>query len=62
MVIDLVVQPFDERLNLLCEPHDSLATHDLCVENGLDTLNRMFQVVVDHDVLVLVDGTQFQQS
>jgi hypothetical protein len=61
MVIDLVVQPFDERLNLLREPHDSLATHNLGIENGLDTLNGMFQIVVDDDVLVLVDGTQFQQ-
>ena len=41
MVIDLVVQPFDERLNLLREAQDSLATHHLGIENGRDTLNRM---------------------
>jgi hypothetical protein len=61
MVIDLVIQPLDERLHLLREPQNALATHDLCIENGLDALNRMLQIVIDHDVLVFVDGTQFLQ-
>ena len=61
MVIDLVFQPLDERLDLLREPDDPLAAHDLGIDDRPDALHRVVEIVVDDDVLVLVDRPQFLQ-
>ena len=62
MVIDLGLQPFDQRLDLLPQAEHSLPTDDLGIEDRPDSADCLVEVVVDDDVLVLLDGLQFVQS
>lgn len=61
MVIDLGFQSMNQLLDLLAQARYPLATDDLGIENCADALDRAIEIVVDHDVLVLLDRPQFPQ-
>ena len=55
MVIDLGLQMGDEFGNLLAEPVHPLAAHDLGIDDGRHSRHRVAEIVVHHDVIVLLD-------
>src|SRR5471030_1960717 len=60
-VLDFLLESLDEQPDLLTQILDPLAAHELRVNDGSDTRDCAFQIVVHHDVLVLVHLLQFLQ-
>ena len=60
--MNLGFQMGDETLDLLSQPFDSLTAYDLGVDDGSDAADRMVQIVVHDNVLVLIDCLHFVQG
>jgi hypothetical protein len=62
MVMDLDFQPFDQRLDLIPQPGNTLPAHYFGIEYRPDDKHRVVEFVVDDDVLLLLDRPQFLQG
>ena len=61
-MIDFSLQPVDQRFDLQPETKHSLPADDLGVNDRSDAANRLVEVIIDDNVLVLIHCLKLVQS